>query len=305
MEPLSTFFQMIEEDVSEQVLDRVESTLLYILDGEQVQRNAAEIMGVIRCRDGGVRLRVTRDHSQHIPALPIECPIMLNMGINLHALPRLYTSNPDQLITPVADLVGETLETIAIDASEIVQWHALRPVAKLQRRYHVAGPTDCTFYEEHYREWNCRSPGSGFYWRRYAAYSPQTNNWYKVRGPSDGASCCLKDTRKRLTLRCSAQEDVNLFWKIKLSEGKAACVISADGTAVLDLFANREGPRTPGGRRRPLMHWVRRHVRKPRGANRVQEVQEHLKGVFRFPVGTTDVELFAPAFEDDARTSRK
>jgi hypothetical protein len=289
---------MIEEDVSEQVLDRVESTLLFILDGEQVQPKTYN-------SERGVWIEATQDDSKHIPALPIECPIMLSPGIELHALPRVYTDDPNQLITPVSDLVGEVVESILVDESDIVQWHALRPVAKLPRRYYAVGsPAGCTFYEQHYREWNCHFPESGCYFRYFRAYHERTNNWYQVLGPGEIPGRKLTKARQCLTLACSVQEDANLFWKIKLSEGKAACVISADGTAVLDLFANREGPRTPGGRRRPLMHWVRRHVRKSRGMNRIQEVQEYLKGVFRFQVGTTDVALFAPSFEDHAQTKR-
>jgi hypothetical protein len=290
---------MIEEDVSEQVLDRVESTLLCILDGEQVQRKTYQR----RDREGWTE--TFYDDSQHIPALPIECPIVLNSSIKLHALNRLYTTDPDQLITPVSELVGEAIESIFVDESDLVIWNVLRPVTKLPRRYHAVGPTGCTFYEEHQRQWNCHSPESGDYWRYFHAYNQQRNNWYQVLGPGEVPNHRLKDTRERLTAQCSVQEDVNLFWKIKLSEGKAACVISADGTAVLDLFANRGGPLTPGGRRRPLMHWVRRHVRKPRGANRTQEVQEHLKGVFKFPVGTTAVELFAPSFEDHVAQAKR
>jgi len=292
---------------SEDILDVVETTLIYILDGTKVEKISEPELPTIRTAHGHSLVGTNTDHRAEIEPLTIECPLVYGGTTErLHALTRWISSDPNDLVTPVPDIIGDGIEQICC-ADEIVKWWMIRPVKKLPKRYYARATGKLLFFEYHFRQWHYLYPESGAYTRFFAAYSPEKKNWFDVFGPRDkyfgqvGISNNFLLTRFSLNSTCSLEEDANLFWRIKLTDS-ASCYLSADSAAVLDLCKNRHAPLTNSGRRRAIMHWVRNYTR--RGNVTLQEVKEHLRGVYTFNFGPTLVELFAPPFEAAFETNR-
>lgn len=66
------------------------------------------------------------------------------------------------------------------------------------------------------------------------------------------------------------------------SETQKGIKLAVDYDEVKPLFAYRDSPRTITGRKKPIIHWVREHLRKASKKSDHQKVKKHLKGILMF-----------------------
>jgi hypothetical protein len=80
---------------------------------------------------------------------------------------------------------------------------------------------------------------------------------------------------------------------VRIEEG-AALWIATDGKGIKALASLRDAPLTDTGRRRPLLHWVKEHLRRTPGDNEVTTVREHLRGISTFALDTMKITIHEP-----------
>jgi len=100
-----------------------------------------------------------------------------------------------------------------------------------------------------------------------------------------------------MILAASIIEDVGRTGCFTASvQDSAGVIFPVPYGAQVELFQLRDGPYTPGGRRKAILHWVAKHLR--RSGNKESPVKEHMRGVHEFTVDGLMIRLSA---NDEAR----
>ena len=198
---------------------------------------------------------------------------------------RLFTYDPAQLLAHPADILGDRCEG-AMFHEQSVKWFAVRRLLSAPKNVAVIGKV-AVWYEGHFRL--IRSDGSGTYQKRYAAISRDGRALLVKRGPyilSDPAESTFMST----TL-CSLVEDARRTNAMLASVKDAIEVhVPVPLDAYKEVFALREAPVTPGGRRKAIVHWVASHMRRSiHGAE--HKVGRHTRGVDEFTIDGLRVRL--------------
>lgn len=200
---------------------------------------------------------------------------------------RLFTMDHNLLITSVPDILGMESE-VAIMKDGYCQWVGYRRLAKAPRNIWVGGKIGA-IYEAHWR--TVFPDGRSHYFRRCAAVSPK------------GAAlpCLIQGTRNSgsgnvdgnsLVLSASIIEDASRTGCFTASvRDTAGIIFPVPYGAQIELFKLRDGPMTQGGRRKAILHWVAKHIRRRGDAE--SAVREHIRGVHEFTVDGLNVRLTA------------
>jgi hypothetical protein len=189
---------------------------------------------------------------------------------------RLYTMEPRLLLNSVQDIIGRKAEVAFIRGGYIV-WCGYRFIANPPKNIWV-GARGASLYEVHYRE--IFQNGRSTYFKRVAAISkigdpiPCFILGSKGRdGKWDGTQLVLsasiiEDAHRPNAFTASIKDGAEIVLPVPIGEHK-------------ELFALRDAPLTPSGRRKAILHWVASHLR--RSKNEVQhKVAQHLRGVRQF-----------------------
>ena len=167
---------------------------------------------------------------------------------------RLFAVDHRLLITSVPDILGSEAE-VAIMKDGYCQWTGFRRLRKPPRNVWVAGKVGA-IYEVHWR--TAFQDGRSHYYRRCAAVSPSgAPLTCLIQGTRNAGT---GDDRFGLVLAASIIEDA----------GRTGCFTTAieDATGIvfpvpygeqIELFQLRDGPNTPSGRRKAILHWVAKH----------------------------------------------
>lgn len=271
----------------EDALDALETQLLMLMEADSVDN----------FKPGTRRLgkdtyaEANPDDSKVVEARTPQAPLI----VLDHS--RLFTPRHDLLLQPVDKLIGDYCEVALLlhDTDKpMIKWLAFERV-KLPKRYLCVGPSDSIIYAVHYRY--STPEGYGRYTRKLVAWSPSTRRPYGVGQSNRNIdSLFLRGISTQFCLVASITEDANFFWQVKVTDGKSLTLYT-DETALKDLAALRDGPRTSTDRRKPIMHWVKGHARRIAVSQSINVIG-HLRGITQFSLESFQFDIRKP-FKDD------
>lgn len=184
---------------------------------------------------------------------------------------RLFTADHKQLISSAPDVLGDESEVAILKEGGYVQWSGYRRVKKVPRGIWVGGKIGA-LYEVHWRQ--IYQTGKSSYFRRMAAVAP------------DGRplQCLIVGSRNpgardlSLILAASIIEDAHRSGCFTTTvQDSAGVAFPVPYGAQTELFKLRDAPLNHSGRRKAILHWVARHIRR-RGGKQT-EVSSHTRGV--------------------------
>lgn len=198
---------------------------------------------------------------------------------------RLFTTDPNLLITSVPDILGLESE-VALMKDGYCLWMGMRRLKRVPRNIWVSGKVGA-IYEVHWRQ--IFPDGRSYYYLRCAAVSPT----------GLPLNCVIQGTRNpnskdRVTLVMCASiiEDTARTGCFTASiQDAAGVVFPVPYGSQVELFRLRDGPNTPSGRRKAILHWVAKHMRSTTKGQ--TEVREHMRGVHQFNIDGLRVRLAA------------
>lgn len=210
---------------------------------------------------------------------------------------RLFTPTADLLLTPPAEIIGRNFE-LAIADDQGLRWTAFRQVKSLPRGFAFPfGEKATHIYESHQRHIDMSMEETylkcAFGW---SAARGRVVPALIATGQIIGSRVAFRDfTTETFVLFASIAEDMTrpAAWRVEI-HGDRSLKLAVEPHAVRELFALREGP-TVAGRRRPLLHWVKKHTRRTQ-ADRVS-IPKHLRGITEFEMDGYGVRITAPVKE--------
>lgn len=197
---------------------------------------------------------------------------------------RIFTTDHNLLLYHPCEIFGEINE-IALLSLDTLKWCGLRKLKKAPKNVYALGkPTH--WYEYHYRE--VHSSGIQKYFKRVVPFSKEgdviparvKNLW--VCEPYDGRNITLlasiiEDSLRPETMLASVVDATEIKFPVPLDAYK-------------ELFAIRDSPLAPSGKRKSILHWVSSHLRKS-SQETVTTVKEHMRGVDRFVIDGITITL--------------
>lgn len=198
---------------------------------------------------------------------------------------RIFATDADLLLAPVQDIIGKEAE-IALLCDDRVKWTGFRKIHKAPRGVWVSSP-GASLYEFHYRE--IFADGSSTYFKRVAAVSKLGKPVVCIVEGSNGsrageegrhailAASLIEDSHRLDALTASITDATTIILPVPIGEHK-------------ELFALRDAPMTPAGRRRAILHWVSKHSRRTK-SNESITVKEHTRGIREFTIDGFKVRL--------------
>lgn len=208
---------------------------------------------------------------------------------------RLFTASASYLLRGVEETLGAFTE-VAIDfEQDSLRWLAIRRLNGLPRGF--AATARCThYYEVHFRE--IGAGGQKIYVKSIEGWNSGRQASVPVVITKFGRGGQLVNGgahRAHLIAVASTIEDYQRAgaWRVELL-AERGIKLATDAVGVRELFAMREGPRVSGGRRSPLLHWVRGHSRRSSQTDRTCLVPKHMRGVTEFEMDGFGVRIIDP-----------
>lgn len=270
--------------------DHLESALVRLLLAEE---EAVDRPIETRHKDGfSSTIEYSTNHIIKGSVLPREA---VYCGIPGQDTGRLFAASASYLLHGVEETLGEFAE-VAIDfEKDSLRWTAIRRMKSLPRGF--ASTARCThYYEVHFRE-----IGAGGEKR----YVKSIQGWNSARQASVPVVATMFGRGGQLVNGgshpaqligiASTIEDYKRAgaWRVELVADRGI-KLATDAVGVRELFAMREGPRASGGRRSPLLHWVRAHSRRSCQTDRSCLVPKHMRGVTEFEMDGFGVRIIDP-----------
>jgi hypothetical protein len=196
---------------------------------------------------------------------------------------RIFALESKLLLHTPQDLLGNKAE-IALVCENFIKWSCFKKIHKRPLGVWVA-KNGADLYEYHYRM--IFPTGQSEYYKRLAAVDKNGNpvltiieGTHDQCNVADGqyavlASSIIEDAHRPGTFKATVTDSVGLVFPVQQGHH-------------LDVFKLRDGPFT-GTRKRPLLHWVAKHLKR----NRTKEwpVSEHLRGIHEFSIDGMKVKL--------------
>jgi hypothetical protein len=261
--------------------DHLETLLLMLLDSKSTSAVTTPVrrqrdMGVLENTDQGTLLKFR-------PAFPHSA-----YTADAADSERLYSPTMSYLVQPPHVTLGQGSEMVLIDPnSGILKWTGYRRINKPAVRLAVLGRA-AYWYEAHYRMTNV--DGKDEYFRRLI---PISESGKPLLAKCQSHPVCGDREIETLFLTCSLIEDAH-------RAGAMLCSVRAESTheikfpiALSDyqsLFSGRDAPLLPSGRRKALLHWVSRYLRKS-SANKLHTVKRHTRGTQEFDIDGLHITL--------------
>jgi len=266
----------------EEVLDNVETMLSYLICGKS--KKVSESLHPNDTKNIGGEFDVSE-------LFNFEPMIPKNVYTSIDG-DRLVTPDYGLLLNSPQDLFGQSAEVAFLDEEEnILKWSGYRKLKKRPHNIWVSSPK-ADLYEWHHR---CiYANGVESYYKRIVGFDkhgkPITALVVGSKGlPSkDGefaviAASLIEDTHRPKVIKATVKEDASVIFPIPLGEYK-------------ELFALREAPLTPSGRKKSILHWVKNHLRKNK--NKPTNVKQHWRGTREIYIGGFNIKLEEPTNED-------
>ena len=192
---------------------------------------------------------------------------------------RLFSGDPAMLLEHPVDILGDTAE-IALLTPTYLKWVGFRRLPCRPKAVCSATMGEHTYYEMHFRTLGVDGTLSSYQQRVIAFNSAKESVPLFLRSAplSSGpehltaylACSIIEDALRARAYMCSLQDNITVHFPVSTDD-------------IYDFFSLREGPVTPGGRRRALIHWVSKHLRDT-GAPEKVRVREHYRGVTEIAV---------------------
>jgi len=199
---------------------------------------------------------------------------------------RLYALDSSLLLAAPDEILGASAEA-AMVCGETIKWFGFRQTRRLPKG--LCPVAKCrTMYELHYRQ--ITRDGYGTYNKSMVGVSP-SGRPVPIIIPALGPSSRIgKQTTEALVTVASILEDSRRPSSVLAEFTDGATVAMSVGLEdYQELFIIRDGPLSPAGRRKAIIHWVARHRRKVSAGS--TQVSRHLRGVSEFTVDGLTVRL--------------
>lgn len=184
---------------------------------------------------------------------------------------RILAVTPELLLAHPAEIIGDTAENLMFDDKLcIMKWMGWQRIRKPSRTLAYFGKP-AFWYEIHYR--TVALNGASDYLKRIVALdskgyglpvffqkTPMSRKGEDTEQISMIASL-IEDTHRLNSMLVEVKDAVELKFATYVGEHK-------------ELFALRDAPLTPKGRRKSIVHWVAEHTRRPSTI-----VKTHVRGV--------------------------
>ena len=253
-------------------IDNVDTLILMALCGDAQQTDVTPDSGVIKVDMGGrTSAKVVQvDAGAALPIGSMEPTSMFcsDMGDE----DRLYSCHPEDLLAHPKEVLGEVAESVAFLPEEgLLKWIGIRRRTRGVRNAVAVGKVD-SWYEFHCRF--IRMNGQNDYAKRLVAFNkkgfplPVKHNGAWVSDPrTEGVTSILmasliEDAHRSNAMLATVSDAKELRFPVPLGDYKK-------------IFKDRQAP-LKNGRRRPIVHWVRKHLRRRPVET---EVKRHVRGV--------------------------
>jgi hypothetical protein len=257
------------------VLDTAEKMLAYLICGESIETSSR----YEKQKKVG-ELFEAYETCKFEPMIPNN--VYISSGED-----RLFTDHNELLLNTPQDILGNQAET-ALLGDGILKWSGYRKLNKRPKNIWVSC-ANASLYEWHYRE--IFMDGSESYGTRVVAFDkkgyPKTA--LVVGSSGNGANndsvlaimnaSIIEDIYRPNALKATVKEDRSIIFSVPLGEHK-------------ELFALREAPLTPSGRKKAILHWVKNHNRKVDEIN--INVQQHWRGTREIQIDGFNIKLEEP-----------
>ena len=254
---------------AEQQLDRLETMILMAIDANPTVDERYERYGLVELVDISASIRTENRAPDRF------------YTFDATSSDRIFTTDYRLLANHPSEIIGSGTESMVMTNDGIIKWLAYFPTRKPKIGVATLGKAD-KWFEVHYMDGT--TSGWNGYQKRYAAITKDGAPLsVKFMGQKQG----LHDSKKdKIILHCSLIEDAHrsTAFLATASSGKTAVFpVGIDGYK--DFFSLRDAPRdTPTKRLNPILHWVRRHLRRQETDAPV-EVRKHLRGTETVTIG--------------------
>lgn len=199
---------------------------------------------------------------------------------------RLFTSDLSQLVCEPAKILKGGFECYSLSGITF-KWFKVQSTESKYIKPLIA-PFAKNIYEIHHRTMSFG--GSDEYIKSLSAYHGRKHTSIMHEGHPllAGDEAC--------DLMCSIKEDMHRqgVFHVKLTSEETSLGIrmSVDYDAVKELFSHRNSPLTETGRKKPIIHWVSKHLRRTHKFD--TQVDRHIRGIEKFTVNGYLIEISQP-----------
>ena len=258
-----------------EVLDDIESMLAYLICAQSKSINEDvfnPLKDVGKSFDAGAELRFD----------PMSPNTVFTLDSNDDE--RLFSEDHEVLLNPLQDLFGKQVE-IAYLCEDHLKWSGYRKISKRPKNVWVGAPY-ADLYEWHFRVVHLN--GLESYQRSVVAFNKLGkpvpvaivgsvgNGAISNAKAAIMAASVIEDIHRPNALKATVKEDTSIIFPVPIGEHK-------------EIFSLRDAPLTPTGRKKAILHWVKKHTRKTKAAN--TNVAQHWRGTREITIDGLQVKL--------------
>lgn len=277
--PRNMSFAMKEENI----LSEIETLILMLLEAKDSKESKERVV-IPKNKDGYVLFGSDQGKLLHLPDMHPSSSFSAQIGEGENE--RLFSCDYTDLLTHPREIFGEESETVLVDKNtDTVKWTGFRRLRKPPKSVVCLGKAD-SWYEMHYREYG--QFGRSAYQKRLAVYSKEGrplpskkySHWVSYDDPASSGilhASLIEDAHRSGTMLASVSEAAEIKFPVPIDSYK-------------EIFIIRDAPLTAAGKRKAILHWVSKHLRKT-GCGRNSEVKEHTRGVDTFNIAGFNIKL--------------
>jgi hypothetical protein len=284
-------------DSTDQTLDRIETTLLYALNGFDKTPENKLASPITMANASGVSHKVSNIDIGDVLGFDEAYPKSMYtlFGDDDTAL---FAGTEEGLVTHPKEIVGDELEVLVEKESGVRLWLCFRYIGnRLPKKCAAVGRVDCV-YEVHHRF--LYPNGHTEYAKRILALN---KNGKPVPVRTHGEFVPASQSYNNLITCCSTKENAHKtdYVLARFSE-VTEVVVPIDGDAYKAIFSVRDAPvHTNSGRKKAILHNVAAHVRRM-ASGQCTKITTFNRGITDFNIGTMHVGLSlnsADSFQDE------
>lgn len=208
---------------------------------------------------------------------------------------RWIATDPEYWLLPLPELLKYPLATVCfgeeVGGDCCVRYQHLNPIKRLPRQYYTIRKNGLLFWElrEIKIDDGMRSKYMGelFAWsekrQRSELILPRGYSLHSYKIARTNGNGGDDDDSLRIRLFAGVADSFLNTWHVDIWQDRGI-KLSTDGEGIRELAQIREGPRTSTGRKRPILHWVKRHMRKKSRSDGEIEIPRHLRGLEEFEI---------------------
>lgn len=287
---------------AETFFNYVEDSILYLLEGKQYKIKTREDSEKFISKARKVDIVEFDQSSIYLPYVPQRSPknplIIANPD-------RVFTCSDELLLQPLENVIGVGCEFALLENETVddnyIKWTYIRRLPTKPKGLISGAPlgSSCIYYEMQYKFIPVNSKKMPSSVILIFAYVPKYKKFYAMVENQSQLSMLDKKVPEEayfsFVTAASLLEDsrCNYFFTVTIT-----AVISITTyvlpDAVKELFKLREEPKTDTGRKRPIIHWVCKHLRSLPVNFGYVEIPEYLRGITEFDIDGFHVKIKSP-----------